>query len=163
MQLLTKMSVKSVGANPARAKTENCKVPLARFYGIARGIVMKVDQRGEPITGLTGDFYATNVESGEEFQSGVLYLPGGIHELLVNGVDQGEMNDKGKPIYTPVEFGFDVWAAPATNPIGYSYEATPLLEARVSDPIAALQEKFGDLPKALPAPKPEKAKDEPAE
>lgn len=159
MNLVTKMSVKTIGANPSRAKTENRKVPLGRFYGVARGIIMKVDNRGEPITGLTGDFYGVNIDTGEKYQSGVLYLPGGIHEMLVNGVDQGETNDKGKPVYTPVEFGFDVWATPASNPIGYSYEATPLLEARVSDPIADLEEKFADLPKALPAPKEEKAKE----
>lgn len=155
--IITKMTVKGVGANPAKAKADNQKTPLCRIYGTASGVVHKVDNRGEPITGITGNFEGVNLETGEVYKSGVLYLPGGIHEMLLNAVDQGEDDDKGKPVYNSVNFAFDISAVPATNPIGYSYEASQLIEATTADPMAEIRGALPDLP-ALPAPKKEEAK-----
>lgn len=149
--IITKMTVKGVGANPSKAKAENRKVPLARIFGTAAGVVHKVDNRGEPITGITGNFEGVNLETGEVYSSGVLYLPGGIHEMLLNAVDQGEEDAKGKPTYNSVQFAFDISAVPATNPIGYSYEATQLIEASKADPMAELRASLPAMP-ALPAP-----------
>ena len=153
LTILTKMSVKTMKANAARAKAENKKVHLARIFGIAQGLKSVVDNRGEPITALTGQFRGTNVETGENFSAGVLNLPGGIHEMVENAVDTGTVDAKDRPIYTPGEFAFDISSAPATNRIGYSYEAESLVKAKESDPLEELIGKISEA-KALPAPAP---------
>jgi hypothetical protein len=149
MKILTKMSVKALGANPARAKTEEKSVDLVRIYGIASGLVFKADPKtGDIQTAISGDFEGVNLESGEVFRSGILWLPGGIQELLINAVDSGETDKNDKPVYNSVRFGFTISAVPATNPIGYSYAAEQLIDAKKDDPLADLREQ---LP-ALPAP-----------
>jgi len=149
MKILTKMSIKTLGANPARAKTENKSVDLVRIYGIATGLAFKADPKtGDIQVAVTGNFEGVNLESNETFRAGVLWLPGGIQELLIGAVDTGTKDANGKPVYNDVKFGFTIAAVPATNPIGYSYSAEQLIDAEKNDPLADLR---SALP-ALPAP-----------
>lgn len=148
-KIVTKMSVKTLGANPARAKTDNKSVDLVRIYGIASGLAFKADPKtGDIQTAVTGSFEGVNLETGEVYSSGVLWLPGGIQELLVNAVDTGETDKNDKPVYNSVKFGFTISSVPATNPIGYSYTAEQLIDAAKNDPLADLR---SEMP-ALPAP-----------
>jgi hypothetical protein len=158
--IVSKMSVKTLKANPALAKAENKRVFLCRIVGIAGGLVTKVDTRGEPITGITGNFRGKNVVTHEEYESGVLYLPGGIQEMLENAVNKGELDKNDKPIYEAVEFALDIYSVPASNPIGYSYEAEPVFKAKEADPLSELMakaEEARNLP-ALEAAKDDKKK-----
>lgn len=131
MNIISKISVKTIGCNPSAAKSEGKDVQLAKVYGVARGTINKVDQRGDPVVGLTGEFEAVNLGTGEVFRSGVLYLPSGIHEMVANSVKEGD-----------TEFALGIVASPASNPIGYSYKAVPLLEPAANDPMAALRNKI---------------------
>lgn len=155
MKILTKMSIATLGANPSVVKSEEfiksgaSSAPIARIYGIATGLVFKVDPKtGDVQTAVSGNFEAVNLADGEVFRAGVLWLPSGIQELLINSVDSGEADANGKPIYNEVKFGFTINAHPAKNPIGYSYSAEQLIDAEKNDPLADLR---GALPQ-LPAP-----------
>jgi len=156
MKILTKMSIATIGANPSVVKTEEfvksgaSSHPIARIYGIATGLVFKVDPKtGDVQTAVSGNFEAANLATGEVFRAGVLWLPSGIQELLINAVDTGAVDANGKPVYNDVKFGFQINAHPAKNPIGYSYSAEQLIDATQNDPLADLR---AELP-ALEAPK----------
>lgn len=154
--ILTKMSIKTIGANPSRVKEMKDGKPvhnsldLVRIYGIATNLLYKEDPKtGDVQIAVAGNFEAVNLENGETFRAGVLWLPGGIQELLIGAVDTGETDDNGKPKFNSVKFGFTISAVPASNPIGYSYTATQLIDAAQNDPLADLR---SQMP-ALEAPK----------
>ena len=153
--ILTKMTVSTMSCNPGEAKAKNEKVLVARITGTASGIKAAVGKDGDPVTGLTGEFYGAAMQSGKVFQSGVLYLPSGIAELLISAVEgDGELGADKRPIYNQVEFAFDIFAVPAKNPIGYSYEAKSLIQARANptrDRYLALLRTGKEQPTALPA------------
>jgi len=162
MKILTKMSLATLGANPSRVKEQkdgkavHSSLDLVRIYGIASGLVFKTDPKtGDIQVAVSGNFEAVNLENNETYRAGVLWLPSGIQELLINSVDTGEKDGNGKPVYQDVKFGFTIAAVPASNPIGYSYTAEQLIDAQQNDPLAELRT---SLP-ALPAPA---AKEEPA-
>jgi len=160
--ILTKMSIKSLNADPSEVKAKNddgtakyTSLDLVRIYGIATGLVFKEDPKtGDVQVAVSGNFEALNIKSGKIFRAGVLWLPGGIQELLIGAVDTGEKDANGKPQYNSVKFGFTIASVPAANPIGYSYTATQLIDAAQNDPLADLR---SSLP-ALPAPAADAAK-----
>ena len=151
MEVLSKMSVKTLGGDPARAKKEGKEVPLCRIYGIADHIIAKQDRDGNPITGIGGNFEGVNYETGAKARSGVMYLPAGIHEQIVGAVDTGVLDDKDRPVYSSVRFGLEIVAVPASNPHGYSYKAKHLMDAAEDDPLSELADSLPDMP-ALPSP-----------
>lgn len=141
--VVTKISVKTVGADPALAKLSDSPVHLMRVIGMATGIKDKEDARGEAITAILGDFEGTNPASGEVYRSGVLYLPSGIHEMIV-----GALGTPG----AKVEFGLDIFSVKATNRIGYSYTCKQIFKSEGRDSLADLREKVGEKVKALAPP-----------
>lgn len=145
INMVSKITVKTVKCKPAKAKAEERRVPMMRCFGIASGLKTVVAANGDVHTAITGDFKAQNIETGDTFVSGVLYLPAGIHDLLQSAVDGGlDKNDK--PVYRPVKFGLDIYAVPSTVPAGYSYEATPIIEAQEDDRLAELAQALPALP-----------------
>lgn len=151
MEVLAKMSVKTLKGDPGRAKKEGKDVPLCRIYGIADHLIAKQDRDGNPIVGIGGNFEGVDYATGTKARSGVLYLPSGIHEQIVSAVDSGELDDKDRPITNSVRFALEIIAVPATNPHGYSYKAKHLMDAAEDDPLAELAGSLPDMP-ALPAP-----------
>lgn len=149
--IISKLTVAQMKLNPTAAKTNEKKTLLGRIYGIASGIKTVKAANGDVHFALTGDFRGTNAESGDNYRSGVLYLPSGIHEMVQDAVDGG-LDDNGKPVYREVKFGIDLFAVPANNPIGYSYQATPVIQATEADPLAELEAEMAEA-KPLPAPK----------
>lgn len=156
-KILPKMSIKTLGANPKSAvvnfeKGEPAKkVPLVRIMGVARNIKAAVGNDGDPVFGLTGQFEGVDIATGEVAQSGVLYLPSGIQELIQEPLEAAiAEGDK----TAAVTFALDIFAVSATNKAGYSFEADNLASPEREDPFAALRAEIKDksLPK-LPAPK----------
>lgn len=147
--IVAKLTVATMKFEPARAKSEGKKVFLGRIMGIADGLKTVKAANGDVHTAITGTFLGLNAKTQDEYRSGVLYLPTGIHDLVQNAVDAG-LDENGKPTYTAVEFGIDLYAVPAGTPAGYSYEANPVIQAQESDPVAELRAKM-DEAKALPA------------
>ena len=144
-EFVTKLTLKTMGCNPARAAAAKSKVALARIYGVATGVKIKTDTKGDTFEAITGTFEGVNLETGEIFRSGLLFLPGGIHETLtVHAREDG----------AAVRFGLEIFAIPATNPIGYSYSAKSLLpqDAAAQDVLADMRDQIKITPK-LDAPK----------
>lgn len=133
-----------------KAKAENKTHSFERFE-IAR-IQGRVDKSiAKPSTlnpenidvKLTGEFIATNVKTGEAYQSGTLYPMGaGMTGIMVNA-EPGSM------------FALRIFLAPSAKaPQGYAFDFESALEVKASEAVARL----GDAFLALPAPA---KKDEP--
>lgn len=162
---LTSMSVKSANFNPrqilAVPEAERKEISVGRIMGIARGVKFGEDRTGKPWTALTGEFVAQNyAEPDRTYVGGKLFLPEGLHDMVESAViGDGEVSASGRPVYNDVEFALEIIVAPANNPIGYSYKGKMLIDAKPSDPVAALLERVGAAPTpALPAPKAEEKK-----
>jgi len=168
MEVLGKLSIATMNCKPKRAHkdVDNIKTPLARIMGTASGIKPALDQRGEPVYGLTGAFLGINIAQGLEagkddkpadfgnYRSGILYLPGGIQELIQAPLETAlNSPDKETASNAAIEFAMDIFAVPANNPAGYSFVATLLGDAAQADPFAGIKSKIGEakLP-ALPSP-----------
>lgn len=150
VNIIAKLSVKTMGCNPALGKEG--RVHIARIFGVANGIKIAKGTNGDILYGVTGDFRGQRPDKpGETWQSGVLYLPAGINELVLNAVDTGEVDKNDKPVYAEIQFAFDVFSKPASNPAGYQYEATPIVDAKETDKMAELAAALPPMPGAEPA------------
>lgn len=148
INVVTKLTLKAMGCNPRRASVEKKAVSLARVYGIASGTRVKTAANGDAHYPILGDFEGVNLETGEVFKSGTLYLPAGLHEMIYEPLSRGS---------DPIEFGIEVSAIPAENPIGYSYTAKQLYKPAAADPLEKLRGIAGpSSAKALPAPEKKK-------
>jgi len=159
--ILPKMSIKTLGANGAVVLVTKTKTPLVRIKGIARGIKVANGNDGSPVFGMTGQFIGLNIADGTEFESGVLYLPGGINEMFLSPLEAALNEDKSATI----KFALDLFAVPATNKAGYSFEAASLIAATNVDPFAEMSAEADKtaipaMPKLPGAADVEKAKEE---
>ena len=146
---LPKLTIATLGTVPARAKAEKKRVHLARIMGVATDTKSKTDQAGEPILALIGSFEGTNVETGLSATSSVLYLPGGIQEVIESAVDGRAQGDK-----AGVPFALDIFSKPDNNKAGYTYDVEFIEKPTGTvDPLAAIREKAAAAA-PLPAPKP---------
>lgn len=138
----SKLTISTIGGSPERAKTEKKRVHVADVYGIASGIKLVDNPMGNPptFTALTGNFEATNAYTGEVWRSGVLYLPGGFHEMIVAMLEElSDDEDRSKFDRPSVEFALEINADPADNPAGYSYHARNLLPVKKADALSAIR------------------------
>jgi hypothetical protein len=145
--VLTKLTTKTMRCKPALAKVEERTVPMCRISGIARGIKPAVGTNGETVYGLTGNFRGTNIQTGEVFYSGVCYLPGGVHEMILDPLDDLLANESTKS-GAALNFAFDIFARPSDNAAGYEYTAVNLAPASRADPFAEIDAMIDG--KALP-------------
>lgn len=166
MQVISKITIATVGGNPAAAKAENRRIPICAIYGKATDVKMVEDPTRKGPDGqtkewkaLAGAFQAVNLQNGQEFMSGVLYLPDAFQTMALTLVEkQNESRTRrGMAHFQGVEFAYQIDAIPAKNPSGYSYVLRSLLPPRKADPLAALRARALDevasvMPKALPAP-----------
>lgn len=154
--IVSKLSMATIKAQPAKYATDE-GAPIAVVYGQATGIKEVVDKvRGDVYHALVGQFEAQNLNTGEVFRSGQLYLPTGIHEMVEDAVKKLE----GDTDF--VTFALQIRALKAANKSGYSYEAQSLMKATQVDPLDDLRANLeASVPKQLtastPAPKPAKA------
>lgn len=153
VSLISKISMRTIKTLPAKFASEK-GTPIAVIFGMANGIkeVMNKDS-GEVYHALRGQFEAQNLDTGEIFQSGVLYLPAGIHDAIESAVGKLEAeNDY-------ISFALQIKSVTAATKAGYSYQAVNLMAAKAVDPLAELRgELENKAPKALEAPKPAKQK-----
>lgn len=100
---------------------------MGRIVGIARMAKWEEGDLGQ-YAKFIGDFLAWN-KDGEQFAAPVCFLPEPAQSMLASAV-QGDESGNG------VQFAFDFVAAPDENSVtGYQWQAVPLLEVRVSDPM----------------------------
>ncbi len=145
IMLINKITMKSIKTQPGKMATEK-GAPIANVYGFISGSKTVVDKvRGESFNALVGQFEAENLDTGERFQSGVLYLPKGIHETLESIASKLTQESDS------VKFAIQVYAVTASNPIGYSYSAKNLFAPAGVDPLDELRAAM-PTQKSLPAP-----------
>lgn len=126
--MIGKMSVKNLGCTPVGSAEPK---RLCLIYGRANGIKMGEDKgTGRIWSALTGGFEGLNLENGEVYRSGKLFLPGGIHEAIEAAV---KTDDPEK--FNEVKFGLEIRSVKASNPIGYSYQAVSLVNPTVADEL----------------------------
>jgi hypothetical protein len=125
---LTKITIATVNASPILIKREDCtSEPLVRIAGIARSLKPGVNKTtGESHTALVGEFAATNLSTGQEYTSGLCYLPSGIQDTINSAIQDGQTN---------IEFCIELRAVKAKNPAGYSYQAVPLTQVAAASPL----------------------------
>lgn len=145
MELLRKLSTKTVlGDRPDRPKDKKT-VSLYSVYGIANGV-----QTGESDYGswskLKGSFEAVRISDGEVFQSGACILPEPVNSMISAELQQ--VDNDGKRVTQSVQFSFEVGVKRTETAIGYEYVATTLVESGGADPLAALRK---ETAKALPS------------
>ena len=144
--IVSKLTVKTVGTRPQKAAETMARHMLMRVYGVASDLKISrnVNERtGEKDIALKGDFRAVNLETGERYSSGILYLPAGIHDLIQAPLDEAKKNNE----TAEVTFAMDVFSQTSTSPSGYSYGATILGEPAENDAIARIE---GDINKVAP-------------
>lgn len=166
MIVLPKLTVKDMKCDPKRVlgmEGDEARQMMCRIYGVASDTKVKTltDTRDGSVKNyeqLKGQFRGINLTTGERFQSGILYLPEGIHELLAEPLKAAHAANED----AEVTFGFDVFSEKRKNVAGYGYGAVVLGEPAADDAFARLESDFvkAGAP-ALPAPaepKPETAK-----
>ncbi len=162
LEMIKKLSTsKIMGKKPRLNEGEKSRV-LYQVVGIASG--RKTGEHSEfgPWCALTGNFAAVNLASGEEFRSGVLFLPDVALDPIIGHMDTGA---------TSIEFGYTISIMEdEKSATGYVYTATPIMEPDENDPLEKLTNQFevSDEVKKLQAAKVEpveadEASDEPAE
>lgn len=133
--LITKMSVSKLNCIPSACKTIDKPVRLCVIFGQATGIKQGEDtSRGQIWSALVGSFEGVNLQTGEVFRSGKLFLPGGIHETVEAAVRAISGQDG-----MSVKFGLELRSVKDTNPIGYSYQAINLIPAEAGDELSPLR------------------------
>lgn len=150
----SKIVAKDLGnAKAVLAKEEGDKTPhiLGTIIGIARRVQTKLAPNGDAHEQIIGEFEAVNATTGEVYDSGVLYLPGGIHERLSSAL-------KGESV-EPIEFAIELSTVRSTNAVGYEYRARSLMETKLADPLQLIREAVAAKKQAqLAAPKAEEKK-----
>jgi hypothetical protein len=139
--IISKITMASIGCNPGAVKTlkpedlsKEGDLPLARLYGKLSKVKYEEDKvNGQVYTAFIGNFEAINMQSGEVFKSGKMFLPKGISELVENGV-------KSAPEGAQVGFAFEVRSQNANNPIGYSYRVLALKSPEATDELKELRD-----------------------
>lgn len=158
MDVLPKLTLKDIGCNGAAAgalQNENDRIALARIYGVATGIKVKEDKRTATFhESIKGNFRGKNLQEGsanfgKTFQSGLLYLPSGLQEMISEA-----LNNAGEG--AEVTFAMDIFAYKVNRQgAPYSYGGVILGEPEQDDALARLEKTFADVP-ALAAPEDQK-------
>jgi hypothetical protein len=135
-----KLVPKDLG-NPKRVTTlpegQN-KVVLGTIIGIASDIFTRTDPQQNTYEGLKGSFEGVSSDDTQDIiQSGVLYLPTGMHEMIADVIKQ--VDDKGERTVASVQFAFEVAAVKASNPQGYSWAIKKLVDETEADPLKELR------------------------
>lgn len=172
-KLSGKLTAKALGWDRNKIGTAVTKVPadggrvlLGRIVGIVSGLKQTVNNdTGEIQNGLKGQFRGISslnatgdvlsTPTGEKITAGVCYLPGGIQEML-EGTLAAAQETEAK---ATVQFAIDLFAIPATNKAGYSFDADNLVAADAVDPLdnlVALANENASAAPALEAPEAEK-------
>ena len=141
---LPQMTLKKLGCDPKEAVRKEETIYMGRVFGEASSMKTKEAKNGDLYSYLVGEFRAINNE-GKKFEAQKLFLPGGILEQIEAALTAAD----GKP----VQFGYDIYATPDDNSVGYRYAAKTLLKSEASDRLT-------EITKALESKKVDSAKKE---
>jgi len=112
------------------------RMMMGTVMGYVDKIITRTMPNGEVYEGFSGYFEA--IPSNPELpvvQSGVCYFPSGFHNLIAEPLKDAQKTDENARI----DFVFEVSAVKSNNPQGYSWEYTPKIASKSSDPLAHLR------------------------
>jgi len=140
MKQLLNISLSSVCGEAlidAAGTTEN--IGFMRVYGEAYEA-----KPGRNNDTIMGDFRATNLTTGEEFRSSVLYLPRGLQETVVMAISACKEGEA-------VSLAYDIWGEPEPKRKSYKIGFKDLVEDTTAKDRMAEQfkKRLGDLPKTF--------------
>ena len=150
INLLSKISVSKCHGKLNRDDLP--KGPILRVIGIGTGTKTGPDKNkpGEFWTAITGDIAAIDVTTGQEFRSGVCFMPNTAQNLVIGALGS---NPEG------VEFAFDIGVKKADNVVGYEYTVKPVVKVQESSAMQKLMAAANAAaPLALAAPEGDKGK-----
>lgn len=113
---------------------------LCKIAGYASGIKSGTTQYGD-WHALTGEFAATNYETGEIFMGKTAIVPGPMGDALVDTVTQRLSEDANSQVAFSVNVS--VKRSPRNPDEKYEYVVRPVLDAKISSPAMALLEMSG--------------------
>jgi hypothetical protein len=109
--------------------------PLCKMAGYASGVKSGTTQYGE-WHALTGEFAATNLETGEVFMGKTGIVPGAMGDALVDTVSQKLAEDATSKVAFSVIVS--VRRSPRNPDEKYEYVVRPVMDAQISSPAMAL-------------------------
>lgn len=157
---LTKLALSMMGCQPELSLKRKRKVTIdgidqevevgeeihqATLFGYITGLtgpkeLPNAKNGQDAITfGLVGMIEGLNVRSGEMFKAGVLYLPGGFHDMFLAEMEMGLKSAGAGNVQ--IAFALEFWSIPADNPRGYSWKAKNKMPMEKSDPLARLRQR----------------------
>lgn len=126
-------TVKICGKVRAKDIPEGGELDLYEVVGVASGVKSGTTDFGD-WQALTGTFAAQNLETGEQFRSGVCFLPDVGLDPILGQLGAGA---------NAVEFGWVVGIQEDDDVVcGYSYYVRPLIAADENDPLKELTAKM---------------------
>jgi hypothetical protein len=141
MKLEQKLTMRALGWSRGKIEEAVGKVPsdggrvlLGRVAGIIVGTKLAKDVNDEVIVGLKGNFRGVSSVDNETVTSGICFLPSGIQGMLESALAEARQKDQN----ATVQFAMDVYAIPAKNLAGYSFNADNILGNEDNDPLTAL-------------------------
>jgi hypothetical protein len=141
--IIKKISIKGI-VGEIKVPAEGETVKLCRLAGIANGMKTVATTFGDSV-GLLGNFAGINLETGEVFNSGLMYAPAILTDMLTPQLEQGNS----------VEFAFDVTiTGDKTVAVKYRYGLATLIEPAADDPMVKLMAKVNALALSAPAAEP---------
>lgn len=145
---ISKLTIKTLGCVPARVTglpDGEDKLALCRIFGKAVEVGAQEDKftPGNFVSYFKGNFEGINMQTGETYRSGKLYLPKGISEIVEAAVKTMREKDEAT---ASVSFAFELRSVKASNPIGYSYEAVALRKPEAEDELAEIRRLVMEAP-----------------
>lgn len=146
------MNYRNVGVPGEKIKEPGAPNPMpsCTIRGEVSGVAKKgKNQNGEDSWALTGQFEGVHAVTGETCFSGQLFLPSGIHEMMLAPFLDADENN----VPSPIIFSYAIEIIRASNKSGYSLVVKSLLPVQRPDRLQQIREaekKFAALPKASP-------------
>jgi hypothetical protein len=133
--IIGKITMSAIGTKPGLVVTlpegQN-ELALARIYGKLNEVRYQADKdKGVTYTYFVGSFEAINMQDGEVYRSGKLFLPKGISELVEAAVNKNPN--------AAIGFAFEVRSIKANNPAKYSYKVLALKNPEAEDELKEIR------------------------
>lgn len=129
--LVPQLTFKKAAFDPKECIRQKKQVYLGSVFGEMAGLKVKEAKSGDTYTILIGQFRIVNEVNKEMYESEKAILPGSIQETL-----EATFNSGGSK---PVVFGYDVYATPSDNTVGYQYAVKTLIKSEASDRLTEIQ------------------------
>lgn len=147
ISVVSKLSTKVMGCKPMAVtlmEGADVKLAIARLYGICTGIGMQVNaEEGKSWVYFKGDMEGVNLQTGEIFKSGKLYLSSGISEQFETIVRKIQETEGDK---TSINFAFEIRAVKSSSKVGYGYEAAQIVKPQEHDPLENVRKALAAIP-----------------